>query len=207
MNKEDLVAFEKEIEQLFLQKKIHAPIHLSRGNEDQLIQIFKEIEPYNWVFSTHRNHLHALLHGIDPGWLKQEILNGHSMHIMNAERRFLASSIVGGNIPIAVGVAMGIKRKGENNRVWCFVGDMAAEHGTFYECVKYARNFDLPICFVIEDNGLSTNTPTKVVWGIKDNPDSDGQVKVIEEWNNGKVLYYRYTRECEHVGVGQWVTF
>jgi pyruvate dehydrogenase E1 component alpha subunit len=187
------MAFEEEIKQLFLDKRIRAPVHLSRGNEDALVKIFKKIKPEDWVFSTHRSHYHALLKGIDPDWLKQEILEGRSIHIYNREHRFFSSAIVSGCLPIAVGVAMAIKRKGENRHVWCFTGDMGAETGIFHECTKYARRNDLPITFVVEDNQLSINTPTQVVWG--------------QSKSKANIISYRYRRGVPHVGVGVWVTF
>ena len=75
--KRDLMQFEEEIRQSFLAAKIRAPIHLSRGNEEPLIKIFKHVRRTDWVFSTHRNHYHALLHGIDKEWLRSEILAGN----------------------------------------------------------------------------------------------------------------------------------
>jgi len=204
MNKQDLMQFEEEIKGLFLEAKIRSPVHLSRGNEEPLIEIFKEIKPKDWVFSTHRSHYHALLHGIPPEWLKQEILAGRSIHIMNAEHHFFTSAIVGGILPIALGVAMAIKRKSEERKVWCFLGDMASHTGIFHECTTYARNFNLPICFVIEDNSYSTNTPTREIWGFKGDAPPEGS---IETWEMGGVLYYRYERGFPHQGCGQWVQF
>ena len=148
---------------------------------------------FGGVFSTHRSHYHALLHRISPDWLLNEILEGHSMHIFNSEHRFFTSAIVGGCLPIALGVAMAIKWKAEKRHVWVFVGDMAAETGAFHECTKYAARQTLPITFIIEDNGLSTNTPTQLVWGEgKDKPN---------------IVRYSYERQFPHVGCEQWVTF
>lgn len=207
MTKEKLIAFEEEIKDLFLQKKIRAPIHLSRGNEEQLIEIFKQVKPEDWVFSTHRSHYHALLKGISAQWLRDEILAGRSIHIFNKKYNFFTSAIVGGICSIAVGVALGIKRKNEQRHVWCFIGDMAAEMGIFYEAEKYARNFRLPITFVIEDNGFSASTPTDKVWGIDNASTFPMDVMTKTEWENGGVLYYRYERGFPHVGCGEWVHF
>ena len=102
---------------------------------------------------------------------------------------------------------MGIKMKGEDRRVWCFVGDMCAEGGAFYEAKKYAHNFDLPLCFVVESNEFSTDTPTREVWGIRESPPPLGQVRVIEEWPLGGILFYRYERIYPHVGCGIYVRF
>ncbi len=158
MTKADLIDFETEIASLFEQGKIPAPVHLHGGNEDDLIEIFKNIKPSDWVFSTHRSHYHALLKGIPPEWLKDEIIRGHSITLNNREYRFFSSAIVGGVLPIAVGVAM------TQQVVWCFVGDMSAETGIFHECVKYSLGHQLPIHFVVEDNGYSVDTPTDAVW-------------------------------------------
>ena len=81
--------------------------------------------------------------------------------------KFYSSSIVGGIIPIATGVAKAIKDKNEKNKVWCFIGDMTYETGIFHESYKFSRNFKLPLEFVVEDNNLSTNTPTNETWGLK----------------------------------------
>lgn len=208
MGKPDLIRFEEEIKELFLEKKIRAPIHLSRGNEDQLIEIFKEIKPEDWCLSTHRNHYHALLKDISPEWLRSEILEGRSMHIMSPEHKFFASAIVGGICPVAVGLAMGIKMRGGEESVYCFLGDMASLTGIFHETSTYAENFNLPVTFIIEDNGLSTDTPTREVWGIKGDPDVEGKVTTIKEWERGKVIYYFHRRRhFPHVGVGEFVRF
>lgn len=207
MNKEQLIAFEEEIKQLFLDKRIRAPIHLSRGNEEPLLEIFKEVNPEDWVFSTHRSHYHALLKGISSEWLKQEILEGRSISIFNKEHRFFSSAIVGGIAPIALGVAMAIKRKNEDRHVWCFVGDMGFYTGIFSECLRYSHNFNLPIYFVVEDNHYSVNTPTLEVWGIKEEDSSEGKIRELEKWGNGGVYKYSYQRQFPHAGVGQWIRF
>lgn len=193
MKKNQLIAFEEGVKERFLNKEIRVPIHLSRGNEDALLEIFERIGKDDWVFSTHRSHYHALLHGINPDWLRNEILQGRSMHIFSKEHRFFSSSVIGGCLPIAIGVAMAIKWEGEQKHVWVFVGDMAAETGAFHECTKYAARHNLAIAFVIEDNGLSTNTPTQLVWG-----EGKGKPNIIR---------YHYDRGFPHVGCGQWVTF
>ena len=193
MNKEDLIEFEEEIKQLFLDKKIGSPVHLAVGSEEPLIKIFKKIKKDDWVFSTHRSHYHALLKGIGGEWLKNEILENRSIHIYNKEHKFFTSAIMGGTSPIAVGVAMALKRKRALNRVWVFVGDMTAEMGIFHECTKYAARHNLPITFVIEDNGLSVNTPTQKVWGRS-------KSKLAS-------MRYKYKRVHPHQGCGVWVIF
>ena len=200
MDKEGLLAFEDDIKAEFLKGNIKHPVHFSRGNEEPLVEIFKQVKPGDWVFSTHRSHYHALLHGIAPARLKATIMRGDSMHLMDAEHRFFASAIVAGAIPIAMGVALAIKRQGGKEHIWCFTGDMAAETGAFHESAKYAERFKLPITFIIEDNNLSTTTPTRETWGI---PDADGS------FHGGfhNLVLYRYIRGCPHINTDEWVEF
>ena len=191
---QDLIDFENLIVSHWEAGKIRGPIHLSNGNEEQLIEIFKKISANDWVFSTWRSHYHALLHGISPKWIEDEILNGKSITLCNIDEKFYASAIVGGTLSIALGVAMGIKAKGSDEKVWCFIGDMSFESGLFYEVHKYARNFDLPIVFVVEDNGVSTYTPTEATWKVKREIPSD-------------VIHYTYESKYPHYGTGKWIVF
>jgi TPP-dependent pyruvate/acetoin dehydrogenase alpha subunit len=193
-DKAGLIQFERKMADHWEAGKVRGPIHLSGGNEDELIEIFKYIKKTDWVFSTWRSHYHALLKGVPSEWVEQEILDGRSITLVNKDEKFYASAIVGAIIPIAVGVAMANKREGNNETVWCFVGDMAFETGGFMENYKYAKNFDLPIKFVVEDNGVSTNTPTVETWKVKSEVPSD-------------VIWYDYKKEWPHYGTGKWVIF
>tara|TARA_X000001382_G_scaffold127054_1_gene114407 strand:- start:1694 stop:2320 length:627 start_codon:yes stop_codon:yes gene_type:complete len=192
--KEQLEQFELDCKAEWETGSVLGPVHLSKGNEEQLIEIFQYVHPQDYVYSTWRNHYHALLHGISEEWLMDEIKRGRSMKIINKEHNFIISAIVGGIIPQALGTAMALKEKGSDRRVWCFVGDMGFETGEFHLCHKYARNFDLPLEFVVEDNNLSTNTPTDETWGKKQKVPDD-------------VIYYQYERGFPHHGSGTWVLF
>lgn len=189
-----LIGFEKKMADHWEAGRIRGPVHLSGGNEEHLLEIFKRIKPTDWVFSTWRSHYHALLKGLPSEWLEQEILEGRSITIINKEEKFYSSAIVGGIIPIAVGVAMANKREGIEDRIWCFVGDMTFETGTFMENYKYVKNFDLPVTFVVEDNGVSTNTPTVETWNVKSEIPSD-------------IIWYEYDKKWPHYGTGKWVIF
>jgi len=156
----DLIAFEADIAAEFDAGHIHAPVHLSGGNEEQLIDIFREIRPEDWVLSTWRSHYHALLKDIPPEEVKRQIMEGRSMFISSVEHKFLSSAIMGGMLPIACGLAYA------GERVWCFVGDMCASTGAFEDAVKFSRGHQLDVNFVVEDNGVSTNTPTGEAWGL-----------------------------------------
>jgi len=126
--------------------------------------------------------------------IAEEILKGKSITLCNVEEKFYSSAIVGGTLSIALGVAMGIKAKGGDEKVFVFIGDMSFESGIFYEVHKYAKNFDLPIIFVVEDNAVSTYTPTEATWNIKREIPSD-------------VIHYTYKSKYPHYGSGKWVVF
>lgn len=192
---QDLQNFELKIIESWEGGKIRGPVHLSNGNESQLIEIFKRINTTDWVFSTWRSHYHALLKGIDPTWVEQTILDGKSITICNEKEKFYSSAIVGGTLSIALGTALSIKQDGGDDKVWVFVGDMSFESGLFYETHKYARNLDLPLYFVVEDNGVSTYTPTIETWGGK-------QREIPKD-----VVYYQYNSKYPHYGTGKWVVF
>jgi pyruvate dehydrogenase E1 component alpha subunit len=190
-----LIDFEDDIISHWEAGEITGPIHLSNGNEEQLIEVFKKISPTDWVFSTWRSHYHALLHGVEKSKLKQKILDGKSITIVDKESKFYASAIVTGTLPIALGVAKSLKQKNSDEKVWVFLGDMAFESGIFYEVHKYARNYDLPLHFIVEDNGVSTNTPTGATW-------NNIQREIPED-----VIFYKYESKYPHYGTGKWVVF
>ena len=155
----DLIEFNKEVAGRFAAAEIHSPVHFCGGNESQLIEIFQGISPNDWVLSTWRNMYHALLHGIPRELVMQQIMAGKSMNMNFPDYKFLTSAIVGGTLPIACGLAA------SGQKVWCFVGDMCASTGAFHDAVQYAKGHLLPVTFIIEDNDLSTNTPTQSTWG------------------------------------------
>lgn len=257
---DDLRNFESEVVDRYEGANIRGPIHLSHGNEQELIDIFQYVDKNDWVFSTWRNHYHALLHGIDKNWLMNEILQGRSINTSNGEAKFHTSAIVGGIIPIATGVAMAIKRRNDMNfveyhpeirtmgwkyyeckvcgykggdlgkgrkcsehfdktHVWCFIGDMAYSGGAFYESHKYAVANQLPITYVVEDNGLSTNTPTQKSWDYRKTEDTKTYhpFGVSEHDKKSEIpnvtlfddhlWYYQYDRYYPHVGIGKWIYF
>ena len=192
---EDLKLFEDKVKVKYEDGEIKAPVHLAGGNEERLIEIFGYVHEDDWVFASWRNHYHALLHGVSEDELMNLIVRGKSMSVYSKKPKLYTSSIVGGIIPIALGTAKAQKESGSDRKTWCFVGDMTFESGIFYEAYKYAKNFDLPLQFVVEDNNMSTNTPTDETWGgvKRDVPDD--------------VIYYKYEREFPHHGTGNWILF
>ena len=195
LTKEDLINFELRVKDEYEKGTIDGPVHMSKGNEDQLLEIFKYVHPDDWVFSSWRNHYHALLHEVEEEHLWKLIVSGKSMSVFSEKPKLYTSSIVGGIIPIALGAAKAQQLKGTDRKVWAFVGDMTVETGVFNEAYKYSRRHNLPLEFVIEDNNMSTNTPTDETWnGTKIGVPKD-------------VFYYFYERGYPHHGTGQWILF
>jgi pyruvate dehydrogenase E1 component alpha subunit len=194
LTEESLILFEEKIVSQWENAQIRGPVHLSNGNEQPLIEIFKRIKKNDWVLSTWRSHYHALLKEINPDWIEEEILKGKSITICNADEKFYSSAIVGGTLSIALGIAQGLKLSNSDEKVWCFIGDMSFESGIFYEVHKYARNFNLPLYFIVEDNDVSTYTPTVETWSKKREIPDD-------------VIYYQYKSKFPHYGTGKWIAF
>ena len=195
IKKEDLIKFEEEIAKKWENADIPYPVHLCGGNEEQLIEIFKEIKSGDYIFSTHRCHYHYLLAGGSQEKLKEFIMRGDSMHVFDKELNFLTSAIVAGVPALAAGVALALKKKNSEKHVWCFVGDGAEDEGHFYEAVKYVEGHKLPCTFIIEDNNRSVETPKY------------SRYKEFNiEWPKCVKRYF-YTSKYPHVGTGVWVDF
>jgi pyruvate dehydrogenase E1 component alpha subunit len=192
---EKLKGFEKKIIDLWEAAKIPYPVHFSGGNEEQLIEIFKEINPKDYILSTHRGHYHYLLAGGKPENLYKMIMRGDSMHLFDKNINFMTSSIVAGMPAIAAGIAKALKEKKKSNKVWCFVGDGAEDEGHFYEAVRYVDGWNLPCTFIIEDNNRSVETPKSERYG-----------KSEMIWPNC-VRKYEYKATYPHVGTGKSVNF
>jgi len=206
--KETLIEFENDIANCFNNKMIKAPIHLHEGNEEQLLEIFKMINEDDWVFTTWRSHYHCLLKGVPKELLKSDILQCKSITLCYEKYKIFSSAIVTGNIPIATGVAMDIKRNKKSGKVWLFSGDMTSTTGMFYENYRYATMHDLPMNFVIEDNDKSVCTITKDTWNgspfINSNDYEADKVHKINE----NLFYYSYKMvKYQHAGTGVRVQF
>jgi TPP-dependent pyruvate/acetoin dehydrogenase alpha subunit len=212
---EELMAFEAKMKGIFEEGELPYLIHWSGGNERELIQIFEQIEPRDWVFASHRSHYHYLLKGGSPARLEQLIRAGQSMFIFDPELRFYTSSVLAGTCGIAAGVAWALQESAEcgmrsaecgeavpagtpGPKVWCFLGDGAEDEGHFYEAAHLVEGWELPCTFVIEDNDRSVETNCL---------DRRGAVRAMTQW--GCVLRYRYQPTYPHAGPGSklWVHF
>jgi len=197
-----LIQFEDAVVKAFSNKEIKSPVHLYSGNEQQMFDIFEKIQPQDWVFCTWRSHYQCLLKGVPQDRLLADIKDGKSISLCYPEYKIFSSAIVTGNIPIANGVALSIKRNHIlNQHVYCFIGDMTSETGCFHENWKYSVNFDLPITWIIEDNGKSVCTDTKNTWGT--------QRLTYDNYGDPlkKIIYYKYQTKYPHAGTGERIQF
>ena len=155
---EQLIEAKERIRALFAEGELPFVIHLGGGNEAKLVEIFKRIEPQDWLFTGHRSHYHFMLKGGSAEDLISEVRAGHSMHLFSRERNHLTSSILAGTCAVAAGVAWALKEEGSTAKVWCFLGDGAEDEGAFYEAANFVEGWDLPCWFIIEDNNKSVDT-------------------------------------------------
>lgn len=202
VTKEDLINFEKEIADIFATGAIRAPVHLRAGREDELIKIFKENEigPDDYVFGFWDSHELALLKGVPREELKQAIVEGKSISLCFPEYKVLCSGIVGSLMGTAVGAAWALKHQNKKGKAYLFCGDMSAETGIFHEAVKYAVNFDLPVKFIVCDNGVSVMTKTREVWGCDDPWFKNTKYA-------SKIIYFKYINSYPHSGLGKLIKF
>jgi len=201
INKQQLIDFETLVIKEFEQGHINCPIHLSGGNEDELIDIFQNIDSKDYVISTHRNHYHYLLKGGDPQALMAELKgkkegccygHGRSMHIYDPDINFYTSAIVAGGCAIACGLGLAGKR------TFCFLGDGTEDSGHFIEAIRFVEGRNLPVCFIIEDNGIAVESKHADRWGKFANS---------AFYDSKKVIRYSYKRIYPHVGVGRHISF
>jgi TPP-dependent pyruvate/acetoin dehydrogenase alpha subunit len=192
MNAADLINFESKIKAAWEAGDLPCLLHLCGGNERELLRIFHEVEPGDWVFSTHRAHYHALLAGMPPEKVEAKIQDGRSMFLYSRDHNFLCSAVLAGCCGMAAGVAWQLKQEKSSSFVWCFIGDGGEEEGHFYEAAMFVEANDLPCSFIIEDNGRSVDTPKTI---------RRGSARGLEHLFKC-VFRYTYTSTYPHAGSG-----
>lgn len=157
--------------------KIKSPIHLSLGQEFVSVALCQALQAQDYVAATYRGHAAYLAKGGSPKKLIAEMYGketgcakgrGGSMHLIGSEVNVIGTSaIVGTGVPIATGYALSQKYQKTNQVVLCFLGDGATEEGCFYESLNFAGLHQLPIVFVVENNGLAIHEPIDKRWADK----------------------------------------
>ena len=154
--------FEERSGRLYMQGKIRGFLHLYIGEEAIAVGAISALRDDDYVITHYRDHGHALARGLDPKVIMAELMGkatgssggkGGSMHLFDVSKRFMGGyAIVGGQLPIAVGLALAIKYKREDSAVLCFFGDGAVNEGEFHESMNLASLWKVPILFLLENN-------------------------------------------------------
>ncbi|MBL8709662.1 MAG: pyruvate dehydrogenase (acetyl-transferring) E1 component subunit alpha [Rhodospirillaceae bacterium] len=160
--------FEEKCAELYTQEKIRGFLHLYIGEEAIAVGVMQALQPLDAVVATYREHGHALARGIEMGRVMAEMLgrqdgcsrgHGGSMHIFDAATRFYGgNAIVGGGLPLAVGLALADRMQGRPQVTVCFFGEGAVAEGEFHESMNLAALWQLPVLFVCENNLYAMGT-------------------------------------------------
>jgi pyruvate dehydrogenase E1 component alpha subunit len=160
--------FEEKLAELYTQEKIRGFLHLCIGEEAVAVGTIGALEPGDAIVATYREHGHALARGISAGAIMAEMFGkvegccrgrGGSMHIFDAATRFYGgNAIVGGGLPIAVGLALADKMLGRDRITACFFGEGAVAEGDFHESVNLAALWSLPLLLCCENNLYAMGT-------------------------------------------------
>jgi pyruvate dehydrogenase E1 component alpha subunit len=160
--------FEERCAQLYQVEKIRGFLHLYIGEEAVAVGVMGALEPGDAVVATYREHGHALARGLDPGAVMAEMFGkqegcsggrGGSMHLFDATTRFYGgNAIVGGGLPVAVGLALADRLSGRRGVTAVFFGEGAVAEGEFHEAMNLAALWDLPVLFCCENNLYAMGT-------------------------------------------------
>ncbi|MEZ5378707.1 MAG: pyruvate dehydrogenase (acetyl-transferring) E1 component subunit alpha [Acidimicrobiales bacterium] len=161
--------FEERCAELYGQSKIRGFLHLYIGEEAIAAGVLPQLRPTDAFLGTYREHGHALIRGVPAESIMAEMFGkatgcsggrGGSMHLFDAERRFYGgNAIVGGHLPLAVGLALADKMAGRREVVTaCFFGEGAMAEGEFHESINLAALWDLPVLFCCENNRYAMGT-------------------------------------------------
>lgn len=161
-------AFEERAAQEYTKGNIAGFLHLYPGEEAVGVGVLHAAEPADYIVSTYREHVHALVRGVSARAVMSELFGrrdgcskgmGGSMHLFDRERRFMGGyAIVGETYPVAIGVAYAIAMRDQPEAVICFFGDGAVNQGTFHESLNMAALWRLPVLFVCENNHYQIGT-------------------------------------------------
>ncbi len=161
--------FEEKAAELYTLGKIGGFCHLYIGQEAIAVGAISTLQPDDYILASYRDHGHALARGLDPGEVLAELCGkqsgcskgkGGSMHVFDKRRGFLGGhAIVGGQIPLAAGVAFASKYLKQSRVTLCFFGEAAVNIGSFHESLNLAALWKLPVVFICENNRFGMGTP------------------------------------------------
>jgi len=160
--------FEERAGEMYARAKVGGFLHLSIGEEATIVGSARALRDTDYLISTYRSHGHALVRGTPPENVMAELFGrvdgcsrgrGGSMHMFDASRRFMGGyGIVGGNLPIAAGIALSSDYRGTDDVTLCTFGDGACNQGTFGETLNLAALWGLPVVFMVTNNQFGMGT-------------------------------------------------
>ena len=160
--------FEEKAAELYSAAKIRGFLHLYIGEEAVGVGVMQALTPQDAVVATYREHGHALVRGVSAGAIMAEMFGkqegcsrgrGGSMHLFDSKTGFYGgNAIVGGGLPLAVGIALADQMQKKPSVTCCFFGDGAVAEGEFHECMNLAALWRLPLLFVCENNLYAMGT-------------------------------------------------
>ena len=160
--------FEERAGEMYAKAKVGGFLHLAIGEEATIVGACRAMRDDDYVISTYRSHGHALARGADPDRVMAELFGrddgvsrgrGGSMHMFDLENRFMGGyGIVGGNLPLAAGMALASDYQGLDEVTVCVFGDGAANQGTFGETLNLAALWKLPVVFMVTNNQFGMGT-------------------------------------------------
>jgi 2-oxoisovalerate dehydrogenase E1 component len=165
--------FEEQIDEFFKHKQMHGTTHLSMGQEATQAGLALALEDGDWIVPTHRCHGYTLARGTSERKMFSEMFGssdgickglGGSMHMTDIEHwNAGASAVVGSGVPLAIGLAFALKKKGKGNLGVAIFGDGASSRGSIHESMNLASVWNLPVLFFCENNGYGMSAPIKNV--------------------------------------------
>jgi pyruvate dehydrogenase E1 component alpha subunit len=160
--------FEERAGEMYAKAKVGGFLHLAIGEEATIVGACRAMRDDDYLISTYRSHGHALARGSDPNRVMAELFGrdegvsrgrGGSMHMFDLENRFMGGyGIVGGNLPLAAGMALSSDYRGLDEVTVCVFGDGAANQGTFGETLNLAALWKLPVVFMVTNNQFGMGT-------------------------------------------------
>lgn len=160
--------FEEKAAEEYTKTKIRGFLHLYIGEEAVATGVISALKEEDNILGTYREHGHALARGLDPAVIMAEMYGkqegcsrgrGGSMHLFDVSKKFYGgNAIVGGHLPMAVGMALAAKKLQQKNITCCFFGEGAAAEGEFHEAMNLASLWEVPVLFVCENNLYAMGT-------------------------------------------------
>ncbi|HKB18913.1 MAG TPA: dihydrolipoyl dehydrogenase [Candidatus Dormibacteraeota bacterium] len=170
--------FEERAQEQYTKAKIGGYCHLNIGEEATVVGGITALKPNDWIFTSYREHGHAIARGVDPKTIMAELFGketgtshgrGGSMHLVDYSRRFMGGyGIVGGHLPLAVGGAWAVKYRKQKDVIFCMFGDGATNIGAFHESLNMAKVFDLPVVWFCVNNRYGMGTPVEKASAVAD---------------------------------------